>query len=86
MAETRTGPWGAESVARGGEQLYPWQVGNKVVPLGLLLLEGKALSLWCPGSAGPEREQCQSKLGRESLFMVAASSRALKNGLALALW
>jgi hypothetical protein len=49
-------------------------VGNKALEL---LLERKALSFV---ELGP----CQSKLGRESLFMAAASSRALKNGLALA--
>ena len=48
--------------------------------LGLLLLEGKASSLLFPASASPKLRQRQSKLGRESLFMAAASSRALKNG------
>ena len=42
MAEAKIGVWGAESVARGVEQLYPWQVGNKAVPLKLMLLERKA--------------------------------------------
>lgn len=71
-------------------QPHPRQVENKTVPPEppqaepeCLLLEGKASSLLCPGSAGLERRQCQSKLGRESLFMAAASSRDLKNRLAL---
>lgn len=42
-----------------------------------MLLERKVLHL-------VELGLCQSKLGRESLFMAAASSRALTNGLALA--
>lgn len=86
MVEAKTGSWGAESVARRVEQLYLRQMGNKAAPLELLPLEGKASSLWHPGSASLELGQCQSKLGRESLLMDAVSRMALKNGSALALW